>query len=160
MSDCQDVRLAQLEDRAEIERLILLLHSENGLFSISERKVKGLLDRYFDAQGAVIGCIGEVGEPVAAIYMGLDQLSYTDDWALIEQFNFVHPEHRRSNYARQLIAYAKLVSDQMHVPLMVGILSNKRTEAKVRLYEEMLGKAGGYFLHGLEYASGPGWVKQ
>lgn len=155
--DCPDVRLAVIEDRPAIVALTTQLHGENGLFRIAPDKVDRMIDRYFDRKGAVIGVIGEIGNPVATIYMGLDQLIYTDDWALVEQWNFVHPDHRRSNYARQLIAYAKKTADALRVPLMVGILSNKRTEAKARLYEQMLERAGSYFIYGIEYLTVPAW---
>lgn len=157
--DCPDVRLAVIEDRPAIVALTNELHGENGLFRIASGKVDHMLDRYFNREGAVIGVIGDVGAPVATIYLGIDQLVYTDDWALVEQWNFVHPEHRRTNYARQLIGYAKKVSDGLKLPLMVGILSNKRTEAKVRLYEQMLDKAGCYFIYGLEHATAPAWTE-
>lgn len=155
--DCPDVRLALPSDRGPIKDLTTLLHGENGLFSIAPDKVEKMLDRYYNRAGAVIGVIGPEGAPVATIYLGVDQLIYTNDWSLVEQWNFVHPDHRRSNYARQLIAYAKTVSDGMRMPLMVGILSNKRTEAKARLYEQMLDKAGYYFIYGREYLTAPAW---
>lgn len=155
--DCPDVRLAVIEDRPGIVALTNELHGENGLFRIAPAKVERMLDRFYNREGAVIGVIGEIGAPVATIYLGIDQLVYTDDWALVEQWNFTHPEHRRSNYARQLIAYAKKVSDGMRLPLMIGILSNKRTEAKVRLYEQMLEKAGAYFIYGREHLTSPAW---
>jgi GNAT superfamily N-acetyltransferase len=154
-----DVRLAVPADRPEITRLTALLHDENGLLPISTGKVDALLDRYFNHQGAIIGVVGDVGAPVAAIYLGISQLSYSDDWLLVEEFNFVHPDHRGTSYASQLISYAKAVSDQMRLPLMVGILSNKRTEAKARLYERLLDKAGYFFIHNLQFANGPGWGK-
>lgn len=154
-----DVRLALPEDRASIIALTSNLHGENGLFSISEAKVAAMIDRYYNRGLAVIAVIGEPGAVVAAIYLGIDQLSYTDDWALVEQFNFVDPEHRKSTYARQLLAYAKAVSDKMRMPLLVGILTNHRTEAKVRLYEKMLSKAGAYFLYGLDYATADAWKR-
>lgn len=157
MTNCPDVRLALPEDRDAIQNLTTMLHGENGLFAISPGKVERMLDRYYRREGAVIGVIGEPGAPVATIYLGVDQLIYTDDWSLTEQWNFVHPDHRRSNYARQLIAYAKQVSDGMKMPLLIGILTNKRTEAKVRLYEQMLEKVGGYFIYGREYVTTPAW---
>ena len=73
----------------------------------------------------------------------------------IELFNFVRTEHRKSDYAARLIAYAKMCSDKMGLPLMMGILSNHRTEQKIRLYERQLEKAGAYFVYGRQYA-GPG----
>lgn len=156
MSDLS-VRLAVIEDRPGLIELTTQLHGENGLFARAEDKVQRMLDRYYNREGAVIGVIGEVAVPVATIYLGIDQLIYTDDWALVEQWNFVHPEHRRSNYARQLIAYAKQVSDGMKLPLLTGILSNKRTEAKVRLYEQMMEKAGAYFVYNRKFSNAHGW---
>lgn len=155
--DCPDVRMAAPEDRQAIHDLTTLLHGENGLFSIAPGKVERMLDRYYKREGAVIGVIGEVGAPVATIYLGVDQLVYTDEWTLVEQFNFVHPDHRRTNYARQLIAYAKHISDGMGMPLLIGILSNKRTEAKERLYGQMLEKAGSYFIYGRSHLTAPAW---
>ncbi len=41
---------------------------------------------------------------------------------------------------------------------MIGILSNKQTEAKMRLYDQVLHRAGGYYIYGLEHADGaPRW---
>jgi len=154
-----EVRLAQPEDRAKIIELTRDLHGENGLFSMSDKKVRAMLDRFYNREGAVIGVIGPVGNPVATIYLGIDQMSYSDDWALVEQWNFVHPDHRKSNYASQLICYAKRLSDEFKLPLLVGILSNSRTEAKARLYERHLHKAGFYFIYNLNALehSAPAW---
>lgn len=152
-----DVRLAVPEDRDAIIALTTELHGENGLFPRSEPKVQAMLDRHFNRERAIIGVIGPVGAPVATIYLDLTQVDYSDDWVLIEQFNFVHPDHRRSNYARQLIAYAKEVSDKLEMPLMIGILSNQRTEAKVRLYEQLLEKAGAYFIYNRRFSSAAAW---
>ncbi len=127
-----DVRLAVPEDRDGLVRLTDMLHGENGLFSLSPRKRDGLLDRYYRREAAIMGVIGDVGEPVATIYLSISQPEYTDDFALVETWNFVAPEHRRTTYARQLIAYAKAMSDSLKLPLCIGILSNHRTEAKVR----------------------------
>lgn len=152
-----DVRLAVEDDRAALTELTTLLHGENGLFSLSANKRDMLLDRYYQQKGAVIGVIGDPGKPVASIHLSIVQPDYTDDWILIENWNFVHPDHRRSNYARQLIAYAKHISDEMSIPLMVGIVSNTRTEAKVRMYEQLLEKAGAYFIYNRQLAGGTAW---
>lgn len=152
------VRMAEPADRARLHDLMILLHGENGLFSISPSKVDAMLDRYYNRERTMIGVIGDVGDPVAAIYLEITQVVYSDDWMLCEQFAFVHPDHRRSHHARQLIAYAKTAADALKLPLMIGILSNKRTEAKMRLYDEMLPRAGGYYVYGLEHADGaPRW---
>lgn len=153
-----EVRMATAADRQPLLDLMILLHGENGLFSVSPAKVDAMLDRFYRGQGALIGVIGEVGAPVGAIYLEISQVVYSDDWLLVEQFNFVHPDHRRSSYAKQLIAYAKRCSDELKLPLMVGILSNIRTQAKMVLYDKWLTRAGGYYIYGLEHADGaPRW---
>jgi GNAT superfamily N-acetyltransferase len=148
------VRMAVHADRQPLWELMTMLHGENGLFSISPGKVDQMLDRYYNRERTLIGVIGDVGAPVAAIYLEITQPVYSDDWMLCEQFNFVHPDHRKSNYAHELIAYAKRAADELKLPLMIGILSNKRTEAKMRLYDRMLDRAGGYYIYGLEHAEG------
>lgn len=154
-----DVRMAVPEDRDVILQLIAKLHEENGLLTISIPKITAAVDRYFSRDRVVIAVIGPVGAPVAGIFLEISTLIYSDDHLLVEQFNFVHPDHRRTTFARQLISYAKQVSDQLHLPLMIGILSNTRTEAKVRLYEQMLDKAGAYFIYGMDYLTAPGWKR-
>lgn len=149
-----DVRLAVPEDRAKLLALTEMLHGENGLFSLSPTKRDTLLDRYYNRDGSIIGVIGEIGEPVASIYLSLTQPEYTDDWALVEVWAHVHPDHRRSTHAKHLIEYAKFVSTQMKLPLLIGILSNTRTEAKVKLYERMLPAAGRYFVFNPQFAGG------
>lgn len=149
-----DVRLAVPEDRDRLVALTEMLHGENGLFSLSPTKRDALLDRYYSRQGSIIGVIGDVGEPVASIYLSLTQPEYTDDWALVELWAHVDPEHRRSTHAKNLITYAKFVSTQMRLPLLIGILSNTRTEAKVKLYERMVPAAGRYFIYNPQFAGG------
>lgn len=149
------VRLAQPEDEAGIVELCVLLHEENGLFPLSEAKTRALVKRAIDRQGGIIGVIGDPGVPVAGIQLALDQMYYSDAWFLCEGFNFVRPDHRKSDYAAKLIGYAKMCADKMGLPLMMGILSNHRTEQKIRLYERQLEKAGAYFVYGRQYA-GPG----
>jgi len=151
------VRLAVPEDAERIVALCEMLHEENGLFPLSLAKVHALLDRAFLKQGGIVGVIGEVGNPVASIYLGLSQSVYSDTWSLVEEWNYVSPEHRHSDYARKLIAYAKACSDEIKMPLLVGILSNKRTEAKVRLYERHLEKAGAYFIYNRKYSGFDAW---
>ncbi|MBN9433986.1 MAG: GNAT family N-acetyltransferase [Bosea sp.] len=153
------VRFAEPADADGIVSMIAELHDENGLFPLSRRRVEQFLRRYYDKQGAIIGVIGDVGAPVASIYLAFDQPYYSDAFFLNESWNFVRPEHRRSDYAKQLIAFAKHCSDQMKVPLMVGIVSNHRTEAKIRLYERSLEKAGAYFVHNRHFLGETAWDK-
>lgn len=153
------VRLAVPADEDKIVSMISLLHDENGLFPLSERRVREYMGRFFRKEGALIGVIGESGDPVASIYLGIEQPYYSETWYLNEAWNFVHPDHRRSDYAKCLLGWAKDVSSRMGLPLMIGIVSNHRTEAKVRLYEKQLEKAGAFFVWNRQLAEPSAWDK-
>lgn len=165
------VRLAERAEEDAIFEAVVKLHSENGLFVLSERKVRATLQRAFDGQeGAgdgktvptVIGVIGELGKIEASIGLEINQPSYSDEWQISELWNFVDPDYREAHgdqkgRAATLIDFAKGVSDKMHLPLIIGIVSNHRTEAKIRLYERQLEKAGAFFCYNRQYTNGPNW---
>lgn len=126
-----------------------LLWEENGLFPMDDNRVRGTLRMAFNKQGGLLGVIGEPGSIEAMIYMLLSQFWYSEAWHLEELFAWVHPEHRKSMNARHLIAFAKKCSDEIGIPLLMGVISNERTAAKVHLYERQFSKsAGSFFLYG------------
>ena len=76
---------------------------------------------------------------------------YSDNPVLEEKAIFIHPDFRsaKGGRARQLCEFSKQVADSLGIPLIIGVLSNHRTEAKVRLYERQFGKpSGAFFLYG------------
>jgi hypothetical protein len=63
---------------------------------------------------------------------------------------FVDPDFRsaKGGRARKLAEWARDTSEKLGIPLAIGVISNSRTEAKVRLFERVFGApAGVYFLH-------------
>lgn len=124
------------------------LHAENGMFTMSEDKVRGMLQRAFNRQGGIIGALGVPGRIEGAIYLVISDYWYSDDWHLSELFSFVLPQYRKSNNAKELITFAKRCSDEIGIPLVIGVISNERTEGKVRLYQRQLDKpAGAFFVY-------------
>lgn len=144
------VRIATRADEERIMALCRDLHTENALLPMSEDRVRETIERAFSRDGGIIGVIGRPGEPLRGIiYVIIGRLWYSDDWVLEELFSYVPPEHRRSTYAQDLIDFAKRQADELRLKLMIGIISNERTEAKVRLYTRKLGPpAGAYFVYG------------
>lgn len=143
------VRLAKPEDEDEIFAICKLLHAENGLFPMDEEKVRARIRECTGQKGGIIGVIGRPGEVEAIICLVINQFWYSSEWSLDEQFAYVLPNHRRSSNAKELIIFAKACAEQLNLPLVIGVLSNERTEAKVRLYERQLGApAGAFFLVG------------
>lgn len=143
------IRLAKPEDEEEIYQICAMLHSENGIFPMSPEKVRARIRECTEQRGGIIGVIGAPGEIEGIICLTLGSLWYSDAICLDEHFNYVLPNHRKSENAKEMILFAKACAMELKLPLMIGILSNERTEAKVRLYQRQLGApSGAFFLIG------------
>jgi hypothetical protein len=148
------VRKAGPQDEDALIEQCHLLHSENGLFKIDSGLVRDLVHCSIHGSPsqtfphlAMIGVIGEPGQLQGSICLRIAQVYYSREFLLEELWNFVHPDFRKSNNARNLIRYAKQCADALPLPLFISIVSNTRTEAKVRLYERELKKMGAYFVY-------------
>lgn len=155
MTELSAVRGAVPEDEAAILDLCFSLHDENGMWGLNRPKVAEFIHCgvHKVVTPAVpifptIGVVGAVGRPEGAICFSLMQPWYSDDWILSEFFNYVHPDYRQSRHADALIHFAKDCADKMSLPLSIGIMSNHRTQAKIRIYRRALGEpSGAYFIH-------------
>jgi GNAT superfamily N-acetyltransferase len=102
----------------------------------------------------LVGIIGEPGKKIeGAVLLRTSQMWYSDEWMIEEKAIFVDPEFRsaKGGRARKLCEFSKKVADDLGIPLIIGVLSNHRTEAKVRLYERQFGPpAGAFFLYNVQ----------
>jgi hypothetical protein len=94
------------------------------------------------------------------MYLQITRYFYTRENHLEELFNWVHPDHRHSDYGKLMIEYAKKCSDDISatagkkIPLIMGVLTNKRMSAKVRLYRRFFGMPyGAFFVHNAPWVS-------
>jgi len=146
------VRVADSSDEEALMELARYLHAENGLFDFDDVAVryafrKAIVGRPEQRHG-IVGVIGTPDELEGAIFLEPACLWYTTQPCFQELFSYVYPKYRSSSDSNDLIAFAKHVSDHFNLPLMIGVLSNYRTAAKVRLYRKALGEpAGAFFLH-------------
>ena len=155
MSAPSIVRIAGPGDYQECWRLFLMGHKENGLFPIAPEKVQFFLTRVLNPEfiplgdtgpRGAIGVIGPVGSLEGLCFVIISNYWYTYAKNLDEHIVFVDPEHRRSNHAQALIEWMKSQVEITGLPLMTGIISTQRTEAKCRLYRRMLPKVGEFFM--------------
>ena len=145
---CPDVRVATPADANAIFDLMTLAHEENAEHDLSEAKVKFRIDLAVNRRGCLMGVIGDCGGPLKGyVYLILDEIWYSNAAQILELSNFVHPDHRRSTYAKQLIDFAKKCSDGLGIDLTIGVFSNSRTEAKIRLYQRQVKPVGAFFCH-------------
>jgi GNAT superfamily N-acetyltransferase len=150
------VRLAGPPDYEEIWRLFLQGHHENGIFSLSPVKVQWFINRALFPQAipfgdtgtrGVIGVIGPVGHLEGLVFVTIGEYWYSEEKHLEEFLVYVDPEYRKSDHAAALIKWMKDQSETTGLPLMTGVISNYRTEAKCRLYRRSLPKMGEFFFY-------------
>lgn len=139
------VRTALPSDEEEVMAMCRLLNDENGLFPMSEERVRLVLKLAFDRKGGVLGVIGEPGKIEAMIYMLISQMWCSDQWHLEELFNYCLPEYRKSDNAKTMMGFAKACALELDLPLVIGVITNTRTEEKVRLYQRQFAKPNGAF---------------
>lgn len=121
---------------------------ENAQFSLSAEKLERMVSSILDNGQGIIGIIRRNGVIEAVMLLKIIQFWYSEDYCLEETLNFVRPAFRRSTNAKDMIQFAKRCSDELGIPLVIGVVSNERTAAKVALYERQLGKScGGYFIY-------------
>jgi hypothetical protein len=148
MTNFPDVRVAISADEESVMYLLRMAHDEGGQHVMNEDKVRNMVRTCSNRSGGLIGVIGDPGGKLrGCIVMTIAPIWYSDEFQLMELVAFVHPACRNRRYDRQLIAFAKWCSEQMTMDLTIGILTNVRTEAKVRLYERQLPKSGAFFVY-------------
>jgi GNAT superfamily N-acetyltransferase len=151
MSDEVKIRLGTPEDEQEMLKVALRAWEENGIKNVNPEKMLGMIKPALYLWQGLVGIIGERGKPIeGAVLLRTSQMWYSDDWMLEEKAIFVDPQYRsaKGGRARRLCEFSKKVADRLNMPLIIGVLSNHRTEAKIRLYERQFGApAGAFFLY-------------
>lgn len=145
----EGVRIAIPADERAIFNLLALAHIENGMGGMNDEKVRKYIAFATQRQGGVIALIDGPTGLEGCLFMMLSQRWYSDDWYWEELCNFVHPDYRRSMHAKNLIQFGKWFAEQMHMPLFIGVLTNKRMQAKIRLYRRQITQGGAVFFHNL-----------
>ena len=148
------IRLGTPEDEAAMLELAMRAWEENGIKDVNQTKMLGMIRPALYLWQGLVGIIGEPGKKIeGAVLLRMSQMWYSDAWMLEEKAIFVDPEFRsaKGGRARRLCDFSKKVADELNLPLIIGVLSNHRTEAKVKLYERSFGPpAGAFFLYNVQ----------
>ena len=151
MSDELMVRIGTPDDIHAMMDLAMMACEENGFVNPDKTKLLGELWQALNLSYGMVGIVGKKGEQIeGAILLRIGPMWYSHDMVLEEKAIFIHPEHRkhRDGRARKLVEFAKKSADELGIPLLIGVLSNERTEGKIKLYERQLGKqSGAFFLY-------------
>lgn len=129
-----------------------MMHEENGLFPLDEPRVRGLIESVLGPSppqpSPIIGVVGSPGDIEATMCLTLNRFFYTDQWHLTDIWFFIRPDCRKKMLIESLIGFAKSCAFKAHLPYLSGVLSNHRTEAKVRIFRRYFGDPiGSAFLY-------------
>ena len=121
--------------------------------SFSEERVKSFIRGATRGGLASIGVIDGPEGVIAAIFVEPECYWWTDDWNLAERITFVHPAHRNSNCAMDLLRFAKWMADSMterlgyQVYLTASVAASRDAYRKSALFGRFMHFMGGVFVH-------------
>lgn len=161
-----NIRFCAESDRERLLAFVKAGHDESAMFSLSENKVKSVIDHGInppkDERGGIVHLvmIGIIDAPdkdmiAASVALEYTQPWYSDDWVLYEMWNNVHKDYRKSTYAQDLIKFVKWISDSTQRPLGMQIYTTERLTAKIELYRRKMPQVGALFVYNMHLAGGP-----
>ena len=143
-----DVRYAMPEDVHKMMDIGMMAARENGVGETDTMKLLQVVWRGVTHDRAIAGVIeGPTGQLEGVTLLLVEEQGHSRDPILVEQTVYVHPDFRSARGARaaKLVEFNKAVAVRMDLPLLIGILSNERTKAKIRLYERLFGEPSGEY---------------
>ena len=154
MTEELKVRVGTPADVHDVMELALMGRAENGFVNADEGKILQTIWDALHLNGGIMGLIGPGGQKAqGAVLLRVITPWYSSAKVLEEQAIFIHPDYRtaKGGRASRLVEFSKHTADSLGLPLLIGVLSNSRTEAKVKLYGRHLGEpAGAFFLYGAQ----------
>jgi hypothetical protein len=152
MQDDLYIRVATPEDLDDIMKIAMMAVEENGFVQPNPERLLQDIWPSLHLDEGVIGAIGPKGTKKieGVVLLRIGNLWYSDEKAVEEKAIFVAPEYRsaKGGRAKRLCEFSKKVSDELGLPLMIGVLSNQRTAGKIKMYQRIFGEpSGAFFLY-------------
>jgi hypothetical protein len=148
MTEDVHVRVGTPEDLEGCMKLFVQANEENGIARLDPEKLLSVVWPSLHQHGGIIGVIGTPGaEPEGVVLLRIESLWYSNAEVLAEKLVYVGQEYRsaKGGRAAKLCEFCKNVSDELGMPLIAGIISNDRTQGKVKMYARRLGPPVGAF---------------
>lgn len=147
MSDV-GVSHAKPEDAQGVFDLLKICFAEDGGDPVDDAKLVAAITAGINRRWAAIGVIRGGAVPVAAsIGLFLEPKHwYSSERHVISRWEFVHPAHRRSDYLKRLISFAKESSSQLQRPLSIPVPESPQTARKKEMMARHLDPGGQIFV--------------
>lgn len=158
MEEPLQIRLATTDDMTEVMRLAVTACEENAFIGATQELLAQEIWPALNQDHGLCPVIGRPGGPIEGLaLLRIGAMWYSPQTVVEERCVFIYPQFRsaKGGRARKLCEYSKHVADGLGIPLLIGILSNTRTEGKVRMYKRIFGEpAGAFFLYGAKAVPG------
>jgi GNAT superfamily N-acetyltransferase len=145
------IRLATPDDVHTIMKLAVLGCEEAGISNLNQMMLLEDVWPALNVDGGLVGVIGKPdGEIEGFVLLRTGTRWYSNNLIIEEKLIFVHPDYRnaKGGRARRLCEFSQKAADALGLPLIIGVLSDIRTEAKIRMYERQFGKqTGAYWVY-------------
>ena len=153
------IRAGVPDDLDEMMQIAMMATDENAFLDPNPGKLAAEMWPALHQDHGIVGIIGpKNGMIQGAVLLRIGNMWYSDEPVVEEKAIFIHPEYRsaKGGRAKQLCEFSKKVADSLGIPLIIGVLSNSRTEAKVRMYKRQFGEpSGAFFLYGAKTGGVP-----
>ena len=147
-----EIRIGTPEDLDGMMQIAMMACEENGFLDPNPGKLAAEMWPALHQDHGIVDIIGpKGGEIEGAVLLRIGDMWYSDTQVVEEKAIFIHPDYRsaKGGRARKLCEFSKRAADRLELPLIIGVLSNHRTEGKVRLYRRQFGEpSGAFFLYG------------
>jgi len=151
MDENLKVYVGGTSDVDAVMELAIAASKENGFVNPNPLRLLGEIWPALARDHGIVGLIGADRKKLEGlVLLRIGKLWYSDDDILEEKAIFIHPDFRsaKGGRARRLCEFSKKVADNLEIPLIIGVLSNDRTEGKIRMYERQFGRpSGAFFLY-------------
>ena len=146
------IRLGNQNDMEDLMALAIMATEENAFVRPSPVKMATMIWGALTHQNGLVGVVSDDPEVIqGAVLLTFGETWYSEERIIEERAIFIHPDYRfaKTGLAKKLALFSKRISDDFALPLIIGVVSNARTEAKCRMYERLFPdeKAGAFFLH-------------
>jgi hypothetical protein len=152
MSDDLKIRLATPADLKPVMAMAIMAAEENGFLDASTPRLLNDIWPALNQDHGLCAVIGpHDGNIEGIMVLRIGTLYYSDQMCIDEKVIYIHPDYRsaKGGRAAKLCEFGKRTADVLGLPICVGVLSNTRTAAKVKMYERIFGPAAGaFFLYG------------
>lgn len=140
------IEVATPSDEDSILDLLRLKFEEDvGAGEFPLERARAVVRRGIKNRGGCVGVIRGRKRIEASIGLFVTDLCWlTKDDHLCDRWNFVHPQHRRSDHGKKLIDFARWAAQRCERPLLITHIVNEKTAPKCILLENNLGGAFAY----------------